>query len=386
MKEDLKAQTEQAFQQQFSTTPQLVCFSPGRINLLGEHIDYNAGFVLPAAIDKYVCVALAPTTGDSRIFAADINETFTFSTAHITKDAPAWALYILGVMDEMKKRGKSVPNVVAAFSSTIPPGSGLSSSAALECAFGYAFNELFELNFTKTELAQIGQMAEHHFVGVQCGIMDQFATIFGRENYVIKLDCLSLEHLYIPAKLGAYRLILLDSRVKHALHESEYNNRRRETAEGLSAMQTRFPEIRTFRDCTEEHLLAVRDNLSETIFRRCMYVIYEIQRVGEAVEALESGDMRRLGELMFETHDGLTHEYAVSCPEIDFLVNQARQRPEIIGARLMGGGFGGCTLNLIRSGTEDDVVFDISQAYLEEFEISPAIYFVQTADGTSHES
>ncbi len=387
MKQELANQSIEFFEAAFSESPEYICFSPGRINIIGEHIDYNDGFVLPAAIDRYVCMVISESDDTTcTIVAGDINDRYEFDISDVREPSEKmWVNYFLGVLAGIEEKGHDVKPFKLAFTSSIPIGAGLSSSAAVECGFGFALNEVFGLEIDKEELALIGQKAEHTFVGVNCGIMDQFASIFGKEGHVIKLDCNTLEYDYHKADFGNHSILLLDSNVKHTLQASEYNTRRQEVENGLSVIREKYAEVRTFRDCREEHVIGVRDNLGETVFKRCLYVVYEIQRVLDAVEALDRGDIRKLGELMYETHDGLANEYEVSCDETDFLVNSVRNDERVLGARMMGGGFGGCTVNIVEKGHENDVIKHVSESYKNEFGIELKPYRVAISDGTSFE-
>jgi galactokinase len=377
----LTEKVHKAYQAEFQQEPAYTILSPGRINIIGEHVDYNDGFVLPAAINKYVCLAIAET-GSSlcTLVALDLNKSFTFDLN--TELAPLeemWVNYILGVVAPLKKQLKGF-NLV--FSSTIPIGSGLSSSAAVECGAAFALNTLFNLGLSNEQLAKLGQQAEHTFVGVKCGIMDQFASVFGKQNHVLKLDCTTLAYEYYPANLGDYCLVLLNSKVKHTHLTSGYNTRREEVEAGLKIIKNSFPEINTYRDCTMEQIVAVKDRLGETLYKRCSFVVQEINRVGEAVEALTNNDFETLGKLMSATHEGLSADYEVSCDELDFLVNQAKNIPEVVGARLMGGGFGGCTINLLKRSAVSKFENEVQVAYKARFGIDLDIYKVDISEGT----
>jgi galactokinase len=318
----LTQQTTEHFEKIVHKAPDYIFLSPGRINIIGEHVDYNDGFVMPAAINKYICFAVSKNDSSAcTLIAKDLNEAYKFDLNDELKPIDKmWANYILGVLHQLKERHGLSQGFTIVFSSTIPMGAGLSSSAALECGIGYAMNKLFNLGLTKEEIALIGQKSEHTFVGVNCGIMDQFASVFGKKNKVIKLDCNTLEHEYYKADFKKYSLLLLDSNVKHTHLTSGYNVRRQEVEQGLKIIQEHFPEVTTFRNCTEEMILGLKDKLSDVIFRRCHFVVKEIQRVLDAAEALNNSDFKKLGQLMSETHHGLSKEYEVSCEEIDFLV------------------------------------------------------------------
>ena len=383
MMQQLITDTAQYFNESFNGEPDHIFLSPGRINLIGEHIDYNDGFVLPAAIDKYVSIAISVSGSDKCTIAAkDMEETFEFDLKdEIVPVTQCWANYFLGILKLIKNREK-IKGFQLAFSSTIPIGAGLSSSAAIECGFAFALNEIFALDNSKKEIALIGQLSENTFVGVQCGIMDQFASVFGKAENVIMLDCRDLSYEYHHADLGAYSLLLLNSNVKHSLLTSGYNDRRTETALGFTIIRKTFPEIKSFRDCTEEQVAQLRSEMGETIWKRCNYTVKEIRRVTEAAAALDTGNLKLLGKLMFETHAGLSEEFEVSCAETDFLVNAVHRDPKVLGARMMGGGFGGCTINLIEKGYEDELIARVSSEYNAAFNHVPEPYKIIISDGT----
>lgn len=384
IQEKLINDTKEAFQKAFSTEPEHIFLSPGRINIIGEHVDYSDGFVLPAAIDKYICFAVEKT-GNSDVctfFAKDFNESFSFNVKE--KQSPVyqtWVNYLLGVFNAIQEEGKIMGGLNIAFSSTIPMGSGLSSSAALECGFAYILNQIFNLGFSKKELALIGQKSEHTYVGVKCGIMDQFASVFGKEGQVIMLDCHSLDHQYFNADLKDYSLVLFDSCVKHTHLTSGYNDRRRDVDNGKSALWKKFPQITKFRDFSVEMLDAVREEIGEISYKRCLYLLKEIERVGQAAEALSENNAERLGKLLNETHSGLSNEFEVSCNELDFLVEQTLKEQGVIGARMMGGGFGGCSINLIKEDCVENVISRIREKYETEFKIQMKVYQVKISEG-----
>jgi len=385
MKKKLIQHTTEYFEKIFQKAPETIFLSPGRINIIGEHVDYNDGFVMPAAINKYICFAVSKNpTSDCTIVAKDLNQAYKFDSNDVLKPIDKmWANYILGVLKQLKDKGFAMSGFNIVFSSTIPMGAGLSSSAALECGIGYAMNTLFDLGLTKEEIALIGQKSEHTFVGVNCGIMDQFASVFGKKNSVIKLDCNTLEYEYYKADFKKYSLLLLDSNVKHTHLTSGYNVRRQEVEQGLAIIKQHFPEVKTFRDCTETMVLELKEKLGETVFKRCHFVVKEIQRVLDAAEALEKSDFRKLGELMSQTHEGLSKEYEVSCEEIDFLVDAVQHEKSVLGSRMMGGGFGGCSINLIEKGSENELIERISQQYQNAFGIELKPYKVKISKGTT---
>jgi galactokinase len=384
MNDILVQNTTAFFEKFFESAPQKVVLSPGRINIIGEHIDYNDGYVLPAAIDKVICFAFAKNdTKKSRIVAIDLNEDFEIDlTQPVTLSDVVWTNYIRGVIKQLQDNGFVFEGFNCVFSSNIPVGSGLSSSAALECGMIFGIRELFDLKIEKVDISLLGQKAEH-WVGINCGIMDQFSSVHGVENKVIKLDCNTLDFEYHNADFKDYSLVLFDSNVKHSLFTSEYNTRRIECEQGLAIIKENFPAIKSFRDCTEEQLLSIQDKISPIVFKRVHYVVKEINRVIKACEALDNGNIELLGQLLFETHYGLSQEYEVSCAELDMLVDTAKADDAIIGSRLMGGGFGGCTINLIKKGHENEVKSKFSNLYLDTFGIELKFYDVKISNGTT---
>ena len=385
MKKKLIQNTTEHFEKLFHKQAEYVFLSPGRINIIGEHVDYNDGFVLPAAINKYVCIAISSNKNSKcKIVAKDLNEIFEFDLKDtLVPNVEMWINYILGVLQQLKEQMQFESGFNAVFSSSVPIGSGLSSSAAVECGFAYAFNKMFALGLTKQEIAIIGQKSEHTFVGVNCGIMDQFASVFGKKNKVIKLDCNTLAYEYHKADFKKYSLLLLDSNVKHTHLTSGYNDRRNEVEQGLAIIKKHFPEVKTFRNCTENMLFELKKTLGETVFKRCHFVVKEMQRVQAAVEALSNSDFAQLGSLMTQTHQGLSKEYEVSCDEIDFLVAAVANDEKVLGARMMGGGFGGCSINLVEKGYEKELIEKISEQYRLQFGIELKSYKVKISNGTT---
>ncbi|MCD9574628.1 galactokinase [Flavobacterium soyae] len=384
MNDILIQNTTSFFEKSFGSKPEKVVLSPGRINIIGEHIDYNDGYVLPAAIDKVICFAFEKNNSKkSKVIAIDLNEEFEIDlTQEIKLSDVVWTNYIRGVIKQLQDNGFSFDGFNCVFSSNIPVGSGLSSSAALECGMIFGIKQLFDLKIEKVDIALLGQKAEH-WVGINCGIMDQFSSVHGLENKVIKLDCNTLDFEYHNADFKDYSLILMDSNVKHSLFTSEYNTRRIECEQGLAIIKNNFPEVKSFRDCSEEQLLSIQDKMSETVFKRVHFVVKEINRVIKACEALDKGDIELLGQLLFETHYGLSQEYEVSCAELDMLVDTAKADDAIIGSRVMGGGFGGCTINLIKKGHENQVKSKFSNLYLDTFGIELKFYDVKISNGTT---
>ncbi|NEV93821.1 galactokinase [Psychroflexus sp. YR1-1] len=383
MKEELLQKTTTHFEVRFNAPPQAIFLSPGRINIIGEHVDYNDGFVLPAAIDKYICFAITSLETDECVLVAeDLDEEYSFSlTDELIPVKPMWANFILGGLHQLKQKGLKLKGFQLVFSSTIPIGAGLSSSAALECGLIYAMNNLFSLELSKQTIALMGQQTSHSFVGVKCGIMDQFACVFGKKDSALKLDCTSLDYSYFDADLGSYSLLLLDSHVKHEHLTSGYNVRREEVETGLNIIKVQYPEVSSFRSCTLSQVNSLRKELGENLFKRCSFVVKEIQRVNEAAYSIQNKDYKTLGKLMLETHDGLSRDYEVSCEELDFLVNKASAVPGVLGARMMGGGFGGCSINLVRKKSIDPLIENLSAAYFEKFKIDLSAYQIQISDG-----
>lgn len=390
-----------SFEQLFNTNAILVVASPGRINLIGEHTDYNHGFVLPAAIDQCVQVAIAKRTDAIlNIHALDLQEGVMIPTPQLKPHTTGWVNYIIGVVAQVQKHlavssqqrlSKHILDDLNAgfnicFQGNIPMGAGLSSSAAIECAVVYALNELYQIGLSKMQMALISQQAEQEFSGVQCGIMDMFASLHGQKNQVILLDCANLQHLYYPLDLKEYQIILFDTQIKHALALSEYNTRRLECEQGVRILQSKYPSIQTLRDASQEQLdelLKTNPSLLGTqVYNRCKYVVAEIKRVQVAVQYLLSGDIKSFGQKMFETHEGLSTLYEVSCPELDILVNAVKDQPHVLGARMMGGGFGGCTINIVKVAEAKSVIQEVSNIYAKKTGLILKIHQVSIEQGT----
>ncbi len=359
-------------------------FAPGRINLIGEHTDYNNGFVMPGAVDKGITAEISANgLTVVRVYALDMpdNKQYVeFELDQETKPKYHWACYVFGVCKEMMKRGIEVKGFDAAFTGNIPAGSGMSSSAALENVFSIALNDIFANNsIDKFELAKIGQATEHNYCGVKCGIMDQFASLFGKKNCLIRLDCRTLEYKYFPFQPEGYRLTLINSCVKHSLG-TEYNERRESCEHVVALIANLHPEVKSLRDADMSMLQEVKDQIDHTDFCRAKYVLGEKERVLAVCEALETGNYETVGEKMFETHWGLSKEYTVSCEELDFLASMA-QESGITGSRVMGGGFGGCTINLIPDTLHDSFIEKTKVAFNEKFGHYPEVYEIVIGDG-----
>ena len=368
------------FQELFNTEG-AVFASPGRINLIGEHTDYNVGFVFPGAIDKGMIAEIKPNgTGKVRAFSIDLNDYAEFGLNE--EDAPkaSWARYIFGVCREIIKRGGQIQGFDTVFAGDVPLGAGMSSSAALESTYAFALNELFSLGIDKFELAKIGQSTEHNYCGVNCGIMDQFASVFGKEGSLIRLDCRSLEYKYFPFNPVGYKLVLLDSVVKHELASSAYNKRRQSCENAAAAIRRNHPEVEFLRDATMGMLNEVKGDISAEDYMRAEYVIEEVQRVLDVCEALEKGDYETVGQKMYETHHGMSKLYEVSCEELDFL-NDVAKKCGVTGSRVMGGGFGGCTINLVKDELHDAFIKEAFESYTKKFGHEPKVYEVVISDG-----
>ncbi len=350
--------------------------SPGRINLIGEHTDYNGGFVFPGAIDKGMIAELKTNGTDKvRAYSIDLKDYVEFGLNE--EDAPraSWARYIFGVCREIIKRGGKIAGFNTAFAGDVPLGAGMSSSAALESTYAFALNDMFNLGIDKFELAKIGQATEHNYCGVMCGIMDQFASIFGKKGSLIRLDCRSLEYEYYPFDPKGYKLVLLDTLVKHELASSAYNKRRQSCETVAKAIGVEF-----LRDATLEQLQSVKDQVSAEDYMRSEYVIEEIQRVLDVCEALKAGDYETVGQKMYETHHGMSKLYEVSCVELDYL-NDVAKECGVTGSRVMGGGFGGCTINLVKDELYDSFIQKAKEGYKDKFGKSPKVYDVVISDG-----
>lgn len=372
--ENVKTQFKSLFGDNF-----IMVFSPGRINVIGEHTDYNEGFVFPAAIDKGIYAAIGKSgSGKSIVHALDMSESYHFNVNDIrTAEKGSWKNYIIGVVEETKKTGKVVKEFNVVFSGDIPNGSGLSSSAALENSIVFGLNTLFDLQLNKEEMILISQKAEHNYVGVKCGIMDQYASMFGQKNKALLLDCRSITSQSFNIDFKDYSLLLINTNVKHNLSDSAYNNRRQVCEEVAEMLH-----VKALRDASESDLSAIKGKISENDFQKVLYVVQENERVKKAALALKNDNLETLGSLLFETHKGLSNQYQVSCDELDFLVDCALEHPGVIGARMMGGGFGGCTINIIHKDSKADFMKTTATAYKNEFGVECSFYNVKLEDGT----
>jgi galactokinase len=380
----LASRVKDSFREAFPGSDFLTVRSPGRVNLIGEHTDYNNGFVLPAAIDKAICMAAGRRDDDElHIVSLDLHQTYAGSIRRLSPSGIHWPDYILGVVEQLQSMGCPPGGFNMVFGGDIPPGAGLSSSAALECATAFALNELFGLSLDRLTMVKLAQAAENEFVGLKCGIMDMFASMFGQKEQVIRLDCQSLAYAYFPFRMDGVRILLLDTRVKHSLASSQYNVRRQQCEAGVRLVQKRHPFVRSLRDITMEMLQECVAPVDELIWNRCSFVVEENARLQAATGDLQQGDLVSFGKKMYGSHHGLSRKYEVSCPELDFLVDQVRDEPGVLGARMMGGGFGGCTINLVREDAIDGLVQRLAPLYAKTMEKEMKVYIAQIEDGTS---
>jgi len=371
------------FTEQFKTKPTFY-HAPGRINLIGEHTDYNDGYVLPAAIDKAMYFAVSKNDLNKlRLFSIDYNSFLEIEVSELRKTTTHWANYLIGVAAQFQRKGLKIGGIDCVFGGDIPLGAGLSSSAALECGFAFCLNEQFKLGVKKLQLILMAQKAEHDFAGVQCGIMDQFVSMFGKDGHVVRLDCRSLDFDYFPLTNDVVDVILCDTKVKHSLASSEYNIRRRECEKGVAIIKENHPEVKSLRDVSVQMMEESRTGMPYNIYQRCHYVVHEIIRVEKACTALINCDFNTFGKLMYETHDGLSLEYNVSCKELDVLVNIARKDSNVLGSRMMGGGFGGCTINLIKKGGAEKFIQTVISEYPKLTGMQTEIYRVKISDGVN---
>ncbi|MBU3012731.1 galactokinase [Polaribacter vadi] len=378
MSEILVKEVKQKFLKTFNLEPMLV-FSPGRINIIGEHTDYNGGFVFPAAVDKGIAAAIQKSdTGSCTAIAMDLDSTIHFELDKLKPSKEgSWENYVFGVVAEIQNRSKIIGDFNIIFKGNIPGGAGMSSSAALENSVVFGLNELFDLGLTKHEMILISQKAEHNYVGVNCGIMDQYASMFGIKDHALHLDCRTVESKPYKIDFKEHQLMLINTNVKHSLSDSAYNDRR-SACESISELLG----VEALRDATEEVLETVIDKVTPTNYQKALYVIQENARTIKAAKAIENNDLELLGSLIYQSHAGLSDQYKVSCEELDFLVAQAKKNKHVLGARMMGGGFGGCTINLIAK-TEAKVFAETaSKAYKNKFDKDCSVYFIELSEGT----
>lgn len=363
----------------------VVINSPGRINLIGEHTDYNNGYVLPAAIDKTITFRLGKNGFEKqcRIQSKGHGDILHIDLKQIAKSNEGWQNYVLGVLHEISLLTDKLKGFDCTIESNLPIGSGVSSSAALECGLAFGLNELFGLGLSKLDIVKLSQTAEHNYVGTQCGIMDQFASVMGKENHLLLLDCRSLEYKHIPIQSSPYKLIMLNTKVQHNLASSEYNIRKQECEEGVAILSNLYPGIQSLRDVTKKILQENEQKLSPIVFQRCSFIINENERVLATVDALKANDWKKVGTLLYEGHEGISKKYEVSCPESDFLVEFSKSNNAVLGARQTGGGFGGCTLNIVHEDAVDKYIESASIAYYQKFNINLEAFEAMPSGGTS---
>jgi galactokinase len=362
--------------------PLVVC-APGRINLIGEHTDYNCGYVLPAAIDKAVYVAISKRS-DNKIYlhAEEYNENYIADIENLRQNKFHWSSYLLGVTDQLLKKNFSITGFNIVVDGDVPVGAGMAASAAIECATVFALNALFELNISKLDMVKIAQKAEQEFVGLQCGIMDMFTSMYGKKDHVICLDCRSFEYEYFPFKQDGIKIVLLDTSIKHSLASSEYNTRKKQCEEGVAMIQQHLPHVQSLRDATIEMLdKYVAQN--KLIYNRCRYVIEEINRLLAACIDLQQNDIHAFGKKMFATHKGLSKMYEVSCNELDIMVDLVKHNKAVIGARMMGGGFGGCTINIVKEDAVEELIYDTREQYREKTGMNLNAYIASIEGGAN---
>lgn len=363
----------------------LIIDSPGRINIIGEHTDYNNGFVLPTAIDKKIRFKFKKkeSSANCTVYSKNFDVSFNIDLQQVKVSQNDWENYILGVIYEIQQLTDKLKGFDCVLESNIPIGSGISSSAALECGLAFGLNELFNLGLSKQTIVELSQRAEHNFVGTKCGIMDQFASVMSKKNHVILLDCESLAYEHVPIQIEPYKILLLNTNVSHSLASSEYNTRRSECEKGVEIIKQHYTEVNSLRDVSLSMLNEFKNVLPSKIYDRCLYVVEEKERVLNSVEALKNNQLKELGKYMYETHEGLQNLYEVSCKELDFLVKFSKNYKEVIGARMMGGGFGGCTINIIHKNVIPLFTAEAEKAYYEEFGIKLTAFEANPDEGTT---
>jgi galactokinase len=374
---------EKNFKVKFKQKP-LIIRSPGRVNLIGEHTDYNMGFVLPGAIDKAIYFAIYPRNDEKcNILAVDLNDYYEFNVNRIQHSEKGWPNYLMGIVDQFSKEGFIITGFDCAFGGDIPLGAGLSSSAAVGAGLAFALNHIFNFGMEKLALVKLAQKSENEFVGVKCGIMDQYINIFGKDKNVLRIDCRTLDYEYFPFAFNDVSVVLFNSKVSHSLASSEYNKRRAECSQGVELIKKNNPGVESLRDVSKEMLSDAKSMMDDVIYKRCKYVVEENNRVLNACELLKKGNLKEFGSLMYDTHKGLSKDYDVSCKELDSLVGLTAGNPNVYGSRMMGGGFGGCTINLIENDAVEQITKSICNSYEEMFHIKPEAYITSISNGTN---
>ena len=373
---------EKIFRDIFKEEP-VVVRSPGRLNLIGEHTDYNMGFVLPAAIDKAIYFAITPRCDNyCKLFTVDLKDSHEFTTDKLIRSGKGWPNYLIGVVDQLIKSGYNIKGFNCVFGGDIPIGAGLSSSAAIEAGLIFALDHIFDLGIDKLSLVKMAQKSENEFVGVNCGIMDQYINIFGEPGNALRIDCRSLENELVPFDYKNISVVLFNTNVSHSLASSEYNKRRKECNTGVEIIQKGYPDVHSLRDVSTGMLDEFKLKLDPVIFKRCKYIVGENERLLKACEALKMHDLETFGKYLYKTHEGLSYDYEVSCKELDYLVELTKDQPAVYGARMMGGGFGGCTLNLIETEEVRNISKIITQKYNQKFNLSATTIVTKIGGGT----
>lgn len=378
MSKQLIKDVKSVFVETFKIDPILI-FSPGRINIIGEHTDYNDGFVFPAAVNKGIAAAIQKSESNtSTAYALNMDSKIEFQLDKLKPSKEgSWENYVFGVVAEIQNRNKVIGNFNIVFKGDIPGGAGMSSSAALENSVVFGLNKLFNLGLSKHDMILISQKAEHNYVGVNCGIMDQYASMFGIEDHALLLDCRTIKSKPYKIDFKDHQLMLINTNVKHSLSDSAYNDRR-SACESISKLLG----VKALRDATEADLETIKNKVTPANYQKALYVIQENNRAEKAAKAMEANDLETLGALIYGSHDGLSNQYKVSCDELDFLVNQAKANKNVLGARMMGGGFGGCTINLVHKDHAKSFGDIASKAYLKEFGKACSVYFIKLSQGT----
>ncbi len=373
----------ESFKHVFGKVPTILSKAPGRINFIGEHTDYNFGFVLPGAINKYIYFAIRLNNSEEiNLYSLDLQEKFSININLQKKISWQWAQYLIGVIAETQKiKSFNLKGFDCVFGGNLPIGAGLSSSAALETGFATALNQVFGLSLTKRDIVNVSQMSEHKHVGIKCGIMDQFASVMGKKGHVFKLDCKTLEYSYYQLKMKKYNLLLINSNIKHSNANNQYSTRRLQCLQGVQILKKYKPDISSLRDVSENLLEDHKSEMPPVVYQKCKYVLDENERVHLCCEYLKKDNLEMVGKILYNGQKGLSEQYKVSCQEIDFLIETAKSKSYILGARMMGGGFGGCTINIIQANYIEQVKNDLSKEYFNKFGVLPAFYKFSLEDG-----